>query len=465
MRVFRKLFILAPFIFLLLSASVLAATIPQPPQPPARPNPPPTDRLIIQFKDVVSDERKNQVLSDAGILGTTSLRKHNAYTASVGSSKIELTRALLSTSTAVEYVEPDYIATALDIPDDPLFPSQWGLSKIQSPGAWNVTHGSSTVDIAIADTGIDASHPDVGPRVTNRANFTNDPDGDVYGHGTHVAGIAAAVTNNAVGIAGTAYNTRLMSVKVLDDNGYGYYSWIADGIMWAADNGAEVINLSLGGTSSSTTLANAVNYAWSRGVVVVAAAGNNGRNRQFYPAYYANAMAVAATDSNDRKASFSNYGSWVDIAAPGVSILSAYKGNYSNLSGTSMATPFVSGLAGLLKGYHPDWSNSQIRSKIELTADKISGTGTYWAYGRINACNAVDCAGGASSPTPTPTPTPSPTQGATPTSTPTPTNSPTPSVTPTSTPTPTNTPTPTPTTTPSLPWYCKYVPTHYSCQP
>ena len=240
-----------------------------------------------------------------------------------------------------------------------------------------------------------------------------------------------------------------MSVKVLDNNGSGYYSWIANGIIWAADNGAKVINLSLGGTSSSFTLQNAVNYAWNKGAVVVAAAGNRNSTSRFYPAYYSNSMATAATDQNDKKASFSTYGSWVDVAAPGVDIFSTYNNDgYVTLSGTSMAAPFVSGLAGLIFGFHPDWNNIQVRDKLQSSSDQIPGTGSYWTYGRINACKAVDCI---LLPTPTITPTP------------TPTPIPTPSITPSPTPEPTPIPTPTPTPT-SKPWWCKYIPSHSLCQ-
>jgi thermitase len=372
--------------------------------------------------------------------------------------------AALKSNPEIEYVEPDSIATKVEVPNDPMIGSQWGLAKIQSFGAWDTTHGSGSVNIAVLDTGVDGGHPDVGGNISLRANFTNVPDGDIDGHGTHVAGIASAITNNGIGIAGVGYTSHIMSGKVLDDNGSGYYSWIANGIMWAADNGASVINMSLGGSSGSTALQQAIQYAWSKGSIVVAAAGNSGSQRAFYPAYYTPAIAVAATDQNDKKASFSNYGSWVDVAAPGVSILSSYQGNYAYLSGTSMATPFVSGLAALVKGDHPDWTNAQIVNKIETSADAIPGTGTSWIYGRINACSAVDCTTtiilSTPTPTPTATPTPTPTPGI-----PTPTLTPTPTVTPTPTPgSPTITLTPTPTPTPSSkPWWCKYLPTNSRC--
>lgn len=304
----------------------------------------------------------------------------------------------------VEYAEPNYVAKALMVTNDPYLSNQWGLFKIQAASlsgqsAWDLATGSSQVKIAILDTGIDKDHPDLFSKVVGRVNFTSaKSDDDLNGHGTHVAGIAAAATNNGIGVAGTGFDTSLISVKVLNDRGSGYYSWIVNGIKWAADNGAKIINLSLGGSSSSKTLEEAVNYAWEKGVVLACAAGNEGKTIPVYPAYYSNCIATAATDQNDQKASWSNYGEWVDVAAPGVGILSTLPNHkskiskvkdYGILSGTSMATPFVSGLAGLLFGQNPSLANTDVRKMIEENADKISGTGTYWLFGRINTYKSV----------------------------------------------------------------------------
>ncbi|HEX3036497.1 MAG TPA: S8 family serine peptidase, partial [Thermodesulfobacteriota bacterium] len=192
--------------------------------------------------------------------------------------------------------------------------------------------------------------------------------------------------------AGVGYNCVLMNGKVLNDSGSGSWSGIANGIIWAADNGAKVINMSLGGPSGSSTVQSAINYAWNKGVVIVAAAGNEGISSPSYPAYYSNVIAVAATDENDNIASFSNYGTWVDVAAPGVDILSAYiryNPPYVFLSGTSMASPHVAGLAGLLASQGRN--NINIRAAIENTTDNI---GLYpianGQKGRINAHKAVD---------------------------------------------------------------------------
>lgn len=391
------------YVLFFVAGAAHALTPPPAPTPPSAPDRP-TDRLIIKFKDSVSVPDRSQFLNSHELSDPYEVSRGHVYSAKFSRVSAQERIETLKNSEEIEYIEPDAIAAKLEVPSDPMIPSQWGLAKIQSFGAWDTTHGSGTVDIAVLDTGVDGGHSDVGPNIFVRENFTDVADGDRDGHGTHVAGIASALTNNGIGIAGVGFSSRIMSGKVLDDTGSGYYSWIINGIYWATDNGAEVINLSLGGTSPSIALQNAIQYAWDKGVVIAAASGNSNSKRALYPAYYMPAMAVAASDQNDKKASFSNYGSWVDVAAPGVSILSTYKGSYSTLSGTSMATPFVSGLAALVKGYNPAWSNAQIRSKIESSADAITGTGNYWTYGRINACRAVDCTPIVSL---TPTPTPS----------------------------------------------------------
>lgn len=308
----------------------------------------------------------------------------------------------------VEYAEPNYIATVSELTSDPKLAdgTQWGMFKTQAAAtgssAWNYAKSDASVKVAILDTGIDQDHSDLSSKIVANKNCTSSSTvDDLYGHGTHVAGIAAATTNNAAGVAGMGYNASLMNVKVLGDDGSGAYSWIASCLTWAADNGARVVNMSLGGSFNSQTLQNAVNYAWNKGVVLAAAAGNNGSQAASYPAYYSKVIAVAATDSNDKKASWSNFGKWVDVAAPGVSIYSTLPNhatiigalNYGSLSGTSMASPHVAGLAALIWPTPYGGSNSNVRKQIEGTADKIAGTGKQWTYGRINALKAVTSQG------------------------------------------------------------------------
>ena len=299
-----------------------------------------------------------------------------------------------SSKAKVAYAEPDFVAEAMGDPDDPGFVNQWGMARVEAPQAWEVTTGTSSINIAILDTGVDLDHPDLADKIVANVNFsTSATADDLYGHGTHVAGIAAASTNNGIGVAGLGYSANIMNVKVLADNGAGTHSAIAAGIIWATDNGAQIINMSLGGGASSQTLEDAVNYAWSRGVVVVAAAGNNGNSYMMYPAAYANCLAVAATDRNDARASWSNYGDWVDVAAPGAGIYSTTKGNsYGYMAGTSMASPHVAGLAALVFTTVSDHNgdgklNDEVRSRIESTCDDIGVSGI--GSGRINAAGAV----------------------------------------------------------------------------
>jgi thermitase len=356
------------------------------------------DRILVKFQPGTLDEAKASVHQRLGGKVIGAIPEIGVSVVSVPQNQAAERARTYGAEKNVKFAEPDYVATAILTPNDTYFTNQWGMTKIQAPNAWSVTTGSSDVKIAILDTGIDQDHPDLASKIVANKNFTTSSTvDDLYGHGTHCAGIAAATTNNSIGVAGVGYNTSLMNVKVLDDTGSGYYSWIANGITWATDNGAKVISMSLGGSSGSSTLQNAVNYAWSKGVVVVAAAGNNGNTAPSYPAYYANCIAVAATDQNDAKASFSTYGSWVDVAAPGVNIYSTLPNHtnsigtmtYGYLSGTSMSTPFVAGLAGLIWSTSYGTSNTSVRSRIESTADATAGTGTYWQYGRINAYKAV----------------------------------------------------------------------------
>ena len=322
-----------------------------------------TQRVIVKFKPAVPQVIQNRLNDQLRVRLIESLLTARTFVVAVPAGLEETVANFYQRSRLVDYAEPDGFAQAVEIPNDPEFANQWGQTKIETPQAWDTTSGGPGVQVAILDTGITDNHTDLTGKVDSWVNFTDAASSyDNNSHGTHVAGIVAAMTNNNLGVAGTGRDSRLQSVKVLNDSGSGYYSWVANGIYWAADNGAEVINMSLGGTSRSTALEQAVNYAWSKGVVLAAAAGNNGSSSRLYPAYYANNIAVAATDQNDRKASWSNYGSWVDVAAPGVSIVSTTPDeNYAYYSGTSMATPHVAGVAALIFDAFPGYTNQQVR--------------------------------------------------------------------------------------------------------
>lgn len=292
----------------------------------------------------------------------------------------------------VEYVEPNYRFRTFEVtPSDPYFSYyQYGPQLIHAPSAWEVTLGNPQTQIAVVDTGVNLTHPDLQGKLLQGYDFVDrdsSPE-DLNGHGSHVAGIAAAATDNGRGIAGTAPRASILPVRVLGQNGEGSLDQVANGIIYAANRGAKVINLSLGSPSDAFTLRRAVEYAWSRGAVTVAAAGNDGSAAPNYPAAYSTVISVGSVDRSDRKSSFSNYGRWVDVAAPGSDILSTYdNGLYAYLSGTSMASPHVAGLAALLASQGR--SNVEIAEIIRTTADPIPGTGVYWSYGRINANRAV----------------------------------------------------------------------------
>ncbi|MFN8035228.1 MAG: S8 family serine peptidase [Acidimicrobiia bacterium] len=326
----------------------------------------------------------------------------------------EVTR-LLEARPEVERVEPDRPVQAFTTPNDPCVtlcpfprPSQWALGKIGAFGAWDVTKGSPDVLVAVVDSGVTTTNPDlggkvvVGPGFAPAANTTRCAGVFPEDHGTNVAGIVAAATDNAVGIAGLGWNTRVLSIKVLDNYGCGDEESVAKGIVYAADQpNVRVINLSLGvrcdgtrpGTCPSATLGTAVRYAQDHGKLVVAAAGNgdgqHGLSTPVYPAAYPNVLAVAATDRDDALWAKSNYGPWVDLAAPGVEITSTYQDFYGTFDGTSEAAPFVSATAALVVAAHPELDANEVAARILAHTDWIPGTGTALAHGRLDTGGAV----------------------------------------------------------------------------
>lgn len=296
----------------------------------------------------------------------------------------------------VEYAEPDHLARAVLSANDPNYTGggQWSLAKIEVPAAWDTTVGASSVSVAVIDSGVSTSHPDLSGKVLPGYDFFNgDADAtDDNGHGTAVAGITAAATNNAIGMAGVSWNSMILPVKALGADGSGSYSAMANGITWATDKGARIINLSLGGTSSSRALQDAVNYAWSRNVIVVAAAGNNGNSTLLFPAACNNVVAVSATDSADSRPTWSNFGSYVDVSAPGVGILTlSGASSYANWNGTSFSSPVASGVVALMVTANPSLSNVGVVDALLKNSDDIGSAGydVYYGNGRVNARRAV----------------------------------------------------------------------------
>lgn len=376
-------------------------------------------QILVDFRD---DKAAADVLRRHGLEKGPRIGSTDAHLIEVPAGKeVQLVEAL-NRNPAVEYAEPDHLVTAAS--DDEYFPRQYSLyneaqsftntegdisvaagttdADVDAVEAWAVTTGSG-VKVAVLDSGVANDNNDITPNVAARANFTRGETGDDnYGHGTHMAGHVAATADNTIGVAGVCPGCKVLDGKVLNDSGIGSSSSLANGINWSVDNGAKVINMSLG-VRASRTLESAVNNAWNKGVVLVAAAGNGGNQNKIYPGAYPNVIAVAATDNNDAKASFSTYGaSWVDVAAPGVNVYSTFPnhefvlGTQNNRSqgydvgnGTSVSSAIVAATAALAWSADPAATHTSVRATVESTADKIAGTGTYWAHGRVNADRAV----------------------------------------------------------------------------
>jgi subtilisin family serine protease len=381
-------------------------------------------RVLVKFKEYVPAWLAGWQIASYHVQLVARLPQIKAFVVGLAAdTTVEEAVAALELNPEVEYAEPDYIASAQLTPNDTFFNYQYALSntgqEIHVPGsprgkpsadikataAWEETRGDEIVVVAVLDTGVDLQHPDLMNKISSSGrDFVNgDFDAsDDHGHGTYIAGIIGADTDNGQGIAGVAWNCLILPVKVLDNQAVGEYSKIAQGIIWAADNGASVINLSLGYTEHSTTLRDAVKYAYDKGVVLVAGTGNTGGPVEYPAAYDAYCLAVAATDYNDARPAWSNFGSEVDVAAPGVSIFSTvprgYYGpgsvDYGFASGTSASAAHASGLAALIISLKPFLTVNQVMDVIRFSADDVNaetylGKDEFLGYGRINMEKAL----------------------------------------------------------------------------
>ncbi len=317
----------------------------------------------------------------------------------------------------VEYAEPNYLYQTFVLPNDTYFDQQWALNQsndhdIDTPDAWNITTGNGSIVVAVIDTGVDWDHPDLADNIWNNTHESvdgSDTDGNGYiddirgwdfysndsnpaddhGHGSHCSGVIGAVGNNSIGIAGICWNCSIMPIKALSSSGGGYSDDLANAIYYAVDNGANIISMSWGGYTESSLITDAINYAHNNSVVLVAAAGNSNLDRKSYPAGYDSVIAVAATNQTDSKASFSNWGSWVDIAAPGVDIYSTFEGDtYYEASGTSMACPHVAGLAALLLSYNSSLTPQKLLNILKTSSESINSD-YFIGAGRINAYRSL----------------------------------------------------------------------------
>lgn len=366
------------------------------------------DQVLVKFRQSISSESRDDAIASAPAFELTELPEINVTILYVKPGTAEQVAEELNGLPDVEYAEPNYLVHADGvIPNDPGFANQYYLQSIRAPQGWAWTTGAPWVTIAVLDTGIDYSHPDLASKILSGWDFVNNDSSaqDDNGHGTHVAGIAAAYTNNSTGIAGVNWGAGIEPVKVLNSSASGSYSNVAAGIIWATDHGAQVINMSFGGSFPSQTLEDAVNYAFYHGVILVAATGNTGSGQVMYPARYPVVLAVGASTQSNTWAGFSNYGPEVDVVAPGVQIYSTYLGaGYYTQNGTSMSAPQVSGLAAILRGI-PGVGPDKARQLIRSTALDIGDPGwdALTGYGLIQMDAAIQRAWPTRTPTLIPT--------------------------------------------------------------
>ena len=364
-----------------------------------------TDTLAVHYEDGSTAAERRSALAKHDADPISSIAALDVDVVEVEASERTRIASALRADPDVESVERESVRRMFEVPRDEIFDYQWNLKNARTPAAWDVTHGSSVLDIAVVDTGVDAAHPDLAGRVVAGYDFVNnDTDAtDDNGHGTMVAGIAAAKTNNEIGIAGAAFNARIMPVKVLDETGSGVDGDIADGIVWAADHGAEVINLSLGGTDASDLLSDAIDYAVARGSVVVAASGNEGSAIPSYPAALGNVIAVGATDIDGNVVWFSNRGPHLDVVAQGWDVISTDLSDapdpYAVGAGTSFAAPLVSGIAALVRAKMPSLTPAQVGVRIRGSGIDRGPTGFDDAYG-FGMVDAYAAVGGRKTPHP-----------------------------------------------------------------
>ncbi|MEJ5306591.1 MAG: S8 family serine peptidase [Ignavibacteria bacterium] len=381
------------------------------------------DQISIKSIDPIFNDSKNKFFKAQTGLDRIYSIKYD------GNADPLLIAKKISNLDGIEYAEPRYIYRVDYTPNDPSLLSQSYLNQVKAQQAWDVSKGDSSVVIGIIDTGVYWMHPDLNSNIWINKNEIpyngidddnngyvddirgwdfgglngtpdNDPQEDAPYHGTHVAGIASASTDNGIGVAGMGFKCKIMAVKTARDDqkdpgSNSPYIWYGyEGIVYAADNGAKVINCSWGGGGFSQFAQDVINYATTKGALIVAAAGNSNSSSDFYPASYKNVLSVAAVNSDDRKASYSNYGYSVDVNAPGTALYNTWGSNsYAQLTGTSMASPLVAGIAGLVRAKYPFLTPEQAAEKIRVGCDDNYNVNTSYRYmlgkGRVNAWRAL----------------------------------------------------------------------------
>jgi len=374
---------------------------------------------LVKYKKTVSRERAAALHRNFGVSEVRGGYDNSYQIISVSPGAEREMAEAYGKRAEIEYAEPNYYYSLFATPDDQYYPLQWNLPLINMPDAWDVSTGEG-VTVAVVDTGVNPFGGDrfgrgLGNRVLLGYNAIGKTRGglDLESHGTLVAGIIGQETNNGIGTAGIAYNAKILPVKVLGLTGQGLNSWIIQGIRWAANHGADIINLSLGGFFSSRALEDAVNYAYEKGVTVVAAAGNDGLSEVIYPAAFENCIAVGAVSYDKTLTDYSNYGEALDLVAPGGNVnedqngdgfgdgilqesfvrsgLFGFEWNYWYATGTSMAAPHVAGVAALIKSRHPEYGPDEIRQALQETAEDLGAPGwdKRYGYGLVDAYAAV----------------------------------------------------------------------------
>ncbi|PWG61263.1 peptidase S8 [Spiribacter halobius] len=352
-------------------------------------------RLLVQPRPGLSEGRLGSVLRGLGAVRTGRIEAIDVITLRVPEQARERVLTALQRNPHISFAEPDRLVPPVATsPNDPYYDDAWHLPQIQAPTAWDSSRGSGRV-VAVLDTGVDAGHADLGANVLpgyNSVSGSSDSS-DVHGHGTLVAGVVAALGDNGEGVASLAWQTGILPVRITDrDDGYAYFSDIANGLTWAADNGAHVANISYN-VSGSSTIQSAAKYMMDRGGLVVVAAGNDGSDPGYSDSPYL--IAVSATNSSDSKTSWSNYGYYIDVAAPGAGIWTTKRGGgYGSASGTSFASPVTAGVIALMTAGNEGLAPADVERLLEASADDLGleGADTYYGHGRVNAAEAVSAA-------------------------------------------------------------------------
>jgi thermitase len=360
------------------------------------------DEILVGFKGHVTEQQAEAVYHGQGAVKIEKLRNVNIHRIRVAPAALEAVMRALAHRPEVEFAEPNWRLAPDWVPNDPYFASAWHLPKIEAPASWDVAP-RATVIVAVLDTGVDGTHPDLAAKMVPGFNFysNNTVTADAMGHGTAVAGVIGAITNNGVGVASVAPLSRIMPIRTGDATGFSYASAIVNGMTWAVDHGAKVLNISINSVAGVSSIKTAAQYVRSKGGVVVAAAGNCACFDSTPENPYM--ISVSATVETDALASFSSRGNYVDIAAPGDHIWTTVRGGgYMMHYGTSFASPVVAGVVAVMMGANPDLAPATIETLLLANADDrgTAGRDTSYGYGRVNAARAVAAAAGVVASTP-----------------------------------------------------------------